>query len=83
MSGFARPFRVTYPPGIWIDNVHYPEGLAVDGVQFPSGRCVLDCNEEAGGRLLTAAVSFDALNLPPGSTVEWADGGGQDGGVSS
>lgn len=64
MSEFARAFKVTFPDGI-------PGDLVIHGVQFPSGRCVLD-----GDRFgLTAATSFENLEIPAGAKVEWQDGG--------
>lgn len=55
---FPRGFRA-----VW------PDGFVVHGVEFPSGRCVID--SPADNRLLTVAVSFEALQLHPSAKIEW------------
>lgn len=59
MTEFSRPFNVTYP-----------DGVVYHGVQFPSGRCVV-----AMEAAFSASVRFGDLEFPPGSVVEWQDGG--------
>ena len=66
MSGFARPFRVTYQDR--------PE-VGFHGVEFPDGRVALAL--PFGG--FAAATAFEHLELLPGAKIEWADGGLADG----